>query len=469
MQKCPTNQILIMKKLLTISGLFLSLLLSAQGSPDYGGGLKFNLNPEGTKYMRFIAWNQVWLRSTDLNPGSMIGDESVSSHEDAGLRRLRLLAYAQISPRYMILTHIGINNQTFINGGASGSAGTGGYGAGKKPGIFFHDAWNEYAIVLPQESKPFSLSVGAGLHYYMGLSRMTMSSTLNYLTIDAPIFNWPLIENSDQFARQIGIFAKGKYNKLEYRFSINKPFATNQTPTNVTDASIAKAVDNNNTTQWSKAGYVEYQFFDKEANFLPYKVGTYLGTKRMFNIGAGFYNAPKGTQTSVNSVIKEHAISLFAGDVFLDMPIGAKEKKMAITAYSVFYNYDFGPNYLRNLGIMNEGVMDPTFTGSPALAGAGNLQPMVGTGNIWYTQAGVLLPNKNEKPKVRIQPFGAYTYKNFDALEKASSQFDLGANFFLDGHHAKITTQYSTRPVYTAVDKIDKYKGEFIIQLQIYL
>jgi hypothetical protein len=99
---------------------------------------------------------------------------------------------------------------------------------------------------LPAESKPFSLSIGAGLHYYMGLSRMTMSSTLNYLTIDAPIFNWPLIENSDQFARQIGIFAKGKYNKWEYRFSINKPFATNQTPVNVTDADIARAVDNNN-------------------------------------------------------------------------------------------------------------------------------------------------------------------------------------------------------------------------------
>ena len=151
------------------------------------------------------------------------------------------------------------------------------------------------------------------------------------------------------------------------------------------------------------------------------------------------------------------------------MPIGAKEKKMAITAYSVFYNYDFGPNYLRNLGIMNESIADPSFSGSPSLAGAGNLQPMIGTGNIWYTQAGVLLPSKSEKPKVRIQPFGAYTYKNFEALEKASSQFDLGANFFLDGHHAKITTQYSTRPVYTAVDKIDKYKGEFIIQLQIYL
>jgi hypothetical protein len=62
----------------------------------------------------------------------------------------------------------------------------------KKPGIFFHDAWNEYALVLPERQK-FSLTMGGGLHYYMGLSR-AMASTLNFLTIDA-IFNWPLIEN----------------------------------------------------------------------------------------------------------------------------------------------------------------------------------------------------------------------------------------------------------------------------------
>lgn len=458
-----------MRKIVSITAFFFSVLSFSQGSLDYGGGMKFNLNPEGTKYMRFITWNQVWLRSTELNPGTVIGEESLSRFEDAGLRRLRVLAYAQITPRYMIVTHIGINNQTFINGGASGAAGTGGYGAGKKPGLFFHDAWNEYALVLPKDSKSFSLSVGGGLHYYMGLSRMTMSSTLNYMTVDAPIFNWPLIENSDQFARQIGIFAKGKYDKIEYRFSLNKPFSTNQVPVDVTNPDLARAVDNNNVSQWSKAGYVEYQFLDKESNFLPYKVGSYLGTKKMFNLGAGFYNAPKSTLTSVNGAKEEHGINLFAADAFLDMPIGAKEKKMAVTAYSVYYNYDFGPNYLRNLGIMNEGIPDPTFTGTTALAGAGNLQPMIGTGSIWYTQAGVLLPNKNEKPKVRIQPFTAYTYKNFEALKKASNQFDIGANFFLDGHHAKITTQYSTRPNYSAVDRIENSKGEFILQLQIYL
>ncbi|GGD23479.1 porin [Flavobacterium orientale] len=457
------------KSILTSTIMLLSFFAFSQGSPDYGGGMKFNINPEGTKYMRFIAWNQIWLRSSQMNPGTMIGDEGISQQEDIGLRRLRLLAYAQISPRYMIVTHIGINNQTFINGGASGSSGTGGYGNGKKPGLFFHDAWNEYAVVLPKEDKPFSLSLGAGLHYYMGLSRMTMSSTLNYMTIDAPIFNWPLIENSDQFARQIGVFAKGKYNRIEYRFSINKPFATNQLPVDVADEAVARAVDNNNNAHWSKAGYVEYQFFDKESNFLPFKVGTYLGTKKMLNIGAGFYTAPSSTKTSVNGETERHATNLFSGDVFLDLPIGNKEKKMAFTGYSVFYSYDFGPNYLRNIGIMNEGVADSNFTGDRALAGPGNLQPMIGTGSIWYTQAGVLLPNKNEKPKVRIQPFAAYTYKNFDALEKASNQFDFGTNFFLDGHHAKITAQYSNRPIYTAVDKIDSYKGEFLLQLHIYL
>ena len=449
--------------------LLLSLKGFSQGSTDYGAGLKFNLNEDGSKFMRVIAWNQIWMRSSAMNPGTMIGGEATSTATDIGNRRLRFLAYAQVSKRYMILTHFGINNQTFINGGAAGSSGTGGYGAGKKPGLFFHDAWNEYAVVLPEKDKKFSFTLGAGLHYYMGLSRLTMASTLNFLTIDAPIFNWPLIENSDQFARQVGLFAKGKYGKLEYRMSFNKPYATNLVPTNVTVANNAVAVDNSGNTKWSKAGYFEYQFLEQEANVLPFKVGSYLGTKKVFNIGAGFYTAPDATKTSVNSTINKHDIKLFSTDVFLDMPIGKKENKMAVTAYSVLYDYDFGPNYLRNVGIMNIGSVDPNFTGSRAIAGAGNAQPTMGSGNIWYTQAGVLLPCKEAKPKIRIQPFGAVTYKNFDALEQSSTQFDVGSNFFLDGHHAKITAQYSTRPVYTSLTNRSGSLGDFIVQFQIYL
>ena len=459
-----------MKKILFLAAvLLLSLKGFSQGSTDYGAGLKFNLNDDGSKFMRVIAWNQIWLRSAEMNPGTMIGNEATSTATDIGNRRLRFLAYAQVSKRYMIVTHFGINNQTFINGGASGSGGTGGYGAGKKPGLFFHDAWNEYAMFLPEKDKKFSLSIGGGLHYYMGLSRETMASTLNFLTIDAPIFNWPLIENSDQFARQVGLFAKGKYGKLEYRLSYNKPYATNLTPTDAASADNAVAVDNSGITKWSKAGYFEYQFLEQEANVLPYKVGSYLGTKKVFNIGAGFYTAPDATKTSVNSAISKHDITLLAADDFVDLPIGKKENKMAVTGYSVLYDYDFGPNYLRNVGIMNLGSVDPNFTGNRALAGAGNAQATIGSGNIWYTQAGILLPNKEVKPKLRIQPFGAFTYKNFDALDQSSTQFDVGTNFFLDGHHAKITAQYSTRPVYTSPSTISGSLGEFVVQLQIYL
>jgi hypothetical protein len=459
-----------MKKIFFIAALLLlSLKGFSQGSTDYGAGLKFNLNEDGSKFMRVIAWNQIWMRSSQMNPGTMIGGEATSTATDIGNRRLRFLAYAQVSKRYMILTHFGINNQTFINGGAAGTSGTGGYGAGKKPGLFFHDAWNEYAVVLPEKDKKFSFTLGAGLHYYMGLSRLTMASTLNFLTIDAPIFNWPLIENSDQFARQVGLFAKGKYGKLEYRMSYNKPYATNLTPTNTTTASNAVAVDNSGMTKWSKAGYFEYQFLDQEANVLPFKVGSYLGTKKVFNIGAGFYTAPDATKTSINSTINKHDIKLFSADVFLDMPIGKKENKMAVTGYSVLYDYDFGPNYLRNVGIMNIGSVDPNFTGGRAIAGAGNAQPTIGSGTIWYTQAGILLPNKEVKPKVRIQPFGAVTYKNFDALTQSSTQFDVGSNFFIDGHHAKITAQYSTRPVYTSLTNRSGSVGDFVVQLQIYL
>lgn len=459
-----------MNKILTFIGLLLlSTSLYSQGSPDYGNGLKLNLNPEGDKYVRFILWNQIWLRNTEMNPGTMIADEATKNSWNIGNRRLRALAYAQITKRYMVLMHFGINNQTFINGGGSGSTGTGGYGNGKKPQMFFHDAWNEYAVVLPGEAGKFSLSIGAGLHYYMGLSRMTMASTLNFLTVDSPIFTWPLIDNSDQFARQMGLFAKGKYGKFEYRFSLNKPFSTNLAPVDVTNPAARVAVDNNGNPEFSKAGYVEYQFLDSESNLLPFKVGSYLGTKKVFNLGAGFYHQKDGTRTSVNSQIEKHDIALYAIDAFADLPLGNAKNKMALSAYAGFYNYNFGPNYLRNLGIMNVGSNDPNFIGDKAIAGPGNLQPMIGSGNIYYLQAGLLLPSNADKPKIRIQPFAAYTNKNFKALENSSSQFDVGANWFIDGHHAKLTTQYSTRPTYTSASAEPKSKGEFILQFQIYL
>jgi hypothetical protein len=60
-----------MKKIFFIAAvLLLSQKVFSQGSLTWSG-MKFNLNEDGSKYMRFIAWNQIWL--FQMNPGTMIG------------------------------------------------------------------------------------------------------------------------------------------------------------------------------------------------------------------------------------------------------------------------------------------------------------------------------------------------------------------------------------------------------------
>jgi hypothetical protein len=76
----------------------------------------------------------------------------------------------------MIVTHFGINNQTFTNGGAAGSSGTGGYGAGKNQ-IFFHDAWND-ALVLPEKTK-IQFDYGWRIALLHGIIK-SLASTLNF-------------------------------------------------------------------------------------------------------------------------------------------------------------------------------------------------------------------------------------------------------------------------------------------------
>ncbi len=446
-------------------------IAAAQNSEHYGGGLKMSLDPTGKKYIRFLMWSQIWARSTDNNPGTLINSTPSDNTMDIGARRLRMLAYAQITPRYIIVMHYGINNQTFLNGGATGTSGTGGYGQGKKPQLFFHDAYNEYAIVPSVNAEgnknPFSLSMGAGLHYWNGVSRLSCASTLTFLMIDAPVYNWYTIENADQFARQYGVYAKGAYKKFHYQIALNKPFATSIKPADSTGI----AVDNSGDAAAAFCGYFDYQFLDQESNLLPYRVGSYIGSKKVFNIGAGFYQQARGTKSSdAAGVLQSHDISLFGADVFLDMPVGNKEKNMAITAYGVYYSYNYGPNYLRTTGIMNTGT---TNTAIPAadrvLEGPGNSRVLLGTGSIAHVQAGLLLPKSISK-KFRLQPIASIAYKNFDALKAAGNYWDAGANLYLDAHNAKITAQYSSRPLYDAATKeLKDRKGELIMQLQIAL
>ena len=436
--------------------------------------LTLKLNEEGSKFIRFIVWNQMWARVIENNPGTLgVNGLPANTSSDIGIRRARVLAYAEISPRFMILTHWGINNQTFTNGGVPGGGATGNPGnipvtvdpetglgsasgaSSKKPQLFFHDIWSEYKIFD-------ELYIGMGLHYWNGISRMTSHSTLNFMAIDAPIFNWPLIELTDQFARQFGFYAKGQLGKIDYRLALNKPFAVGGGGRydESTQRPVAANIVNDN---WATQGYIAYQFLETENNKLPFFVGSYLGTKKVFNIGAGWHHHPGATTSiSFDGSVNAHDISLIGLDTFLDLPLN-KASGTALTTYAVYYHYDFGPNYMRNVGIMNVG-----FGSGSTQNGPGNAQPTIGTGNIFYTQSGLLLPKRILGDKGRLQPFGALTHKQFEFFDEGSWQYDLGLNYYINGHHSKITLQYSQRPLFEQFVKSGS-AGEFILQTHIFL
>jgi len=430
------------------------------------GDLKIKFNEDGSKYLKFGFWNQTWLRVIENNPGTAVNGVPQETTYDAGIRRMRITATVQLSPRYLLFVQMGMNNQSFISGGGTG---TGGNGAGKKAVFFFHDAYNEFTVFPSvdyetKKAQDFSLYLGVGLHSWNGVSRLTNASSNRMLTADLPIFNFNTIEVSDQFARQFGVFAHGEYKKLAYRLNVNKPFATNLIP-----AVGAGALDNNKNGKLSYAGYFDYQFLDTESRTTSFLAGSFLGEKQIFNVGAGFYSTKDGTITQPSEgFFKNHDIKIFGVDVFAELPVGAKDKGMSVSLYSVFYDYNFGPKYIRTTGLMNPGTADPDFIGTVAKEGFGNAKYLLGTGKIWYTQAGFLLPKFSDK--VRIQPYATYSLKKLDALAQTGSYYDLGTNILLDGHNAKISLQYSSRPLYdTATNTVFKRAGECIASIQIYL
>lgn len=419
----------------------------AQGGGElYGKGARIDFNEEGTRYMRFISWLQMWTRVMEMNPGTTVDGNPSDVEADVALRRARLIAYGQITDDVLILLHMGINNQTFrIQQGDP-----------FKPQLFFHDAWVEYDVLDE------FLSVGSGIHYWHGISRQTNGSTLNFLTIDAPIINWPLIEGNDQFARQLGVYAKGKILDLDYRVALNRPFETR----NADPASPDQAVFNNNANTWSTAGYFKWEFLENEGNLLPYTVGSYLGTKKVFNIGAGYYYQPNGTArasaTGGDRVPSD--IFLFGADVFFDSPLGSVETGGALTALFTFYYFDFGPNFLRNIGISNIG---DTGSGS-AVNGRGNGYPVIGTGTSLVLEVGYLLPTE-PLGGVSLQPYFRTQLSFFEALnDELSPMLEGGVNWLLIGHHAKLTLHYRARPIFLAPGDMDGFASEGILQAMVY-
>ncbi|MBC8153068.1 MAG: hypothetical protein H7Z72_09165 [Bacteroidetes bacterium] len=68
-----------------------------------------------------------------------------------------------------------------------------------------------------------------------------------------------------------------------------------------------------------------YQLLEQESNLTPYLTGTYLGKKKIFNIGVGFQyqrDAMWHWNNGVNKDTMFQNMLHYAADIYSDQPVG---------------------------------------------------------------------------------------------------------------------------------------------------
>jgi hypothetical protein len=388
-----------MKFYLSLFILFLhSSLVYSQYADEYNSGMVIKMNPEGTKQTRVILWGQTWFQDF----------EGHNKNDGFSIKRARVLMYSQLNDRFLILTHFGVNGVSANNMSATGKS-------------------DDVQLFLQEMSLQFKVNkylyIGGGLHYWDGISRLNGQATINMLTLDNNRSSWTTLGLSNQMTSHLGIYAKGDIGKINYRF-------------NISDA-ITKTLDGNGETimlpnqekylgkalldkgKYSFSGYVDYQFFDKENLTLPYRVGTYLGAKKIFNLGTGFFIQNSAiVQTNSEGYLSSANVRHLNIDAFYDAPLG--NKNAAITAYAQFQNSKMGNNYVYS--------------------------DIIGNGNQFYGHIGYLIAKKIDEGKHkysnRWQPYIAYSNRNFTALVKPAEEIKFGCNFYIDGLNARLTAEY---------------------------
>jgi hypothetical protein len=73
-----------------------------------------------------------------------------------------------------------------------------------------------------------------------------------------------------------------------------------------------------------------------------------------------------------------------------------------------------------------------------------------------------------------VQPYASHLLAGYEGLRTSNGEqknvniFDVGSNFYLDGHNAKFTLNYRPRPDFTNVNDV-KYRPEITLQTQVFL
>ncbi|MBU2948042.1 OprO/OprP family phosphate-selective porin [Zobellia uliginosa] len=406
--------------------------------------LKYFLNEEKTHWLAVHMYTQLWMRMNDNNPGSTIAEELEDSTYDVSVRRFRLGFQAQISDRLWVYSQFGINN---LN-----------YQSPRGTSLDLLDAYAEFSV-----SK--SLVIGAGKTAWTGLSRYSAPNTSKLLTNDLLLLALPTDDKADDLIRKLSVFAKGKLGRLDYRFVASKPFLPSKSSDFEEETTENIAEFNDKMKSGIYSTYLKWEFWDSESNQIPFSNGTYLSKKRIFSVGVGAEYQNDALSSRKNSTEVFHDMVLWSADAFLDLPIDTTNET-ALTAYLGYFNYDFGPNYIRNTATNNTTLsLDNSLA---SFNGPGNAFPSIGTGSSVYLQAGYLFPKMRRiKDYGRLQPYAAVQYSNFERLEDPMIYYDLGINWFLKAHLSKFSLSLQNRPIYNATAQgleVDSRKWSAVLQ-----
>lgn len=387
-------------------------------------GLRINLDSSGTRYLKFTALNQVWVRFDEMNPGSTINGKAATNQFDISIRRLRFQLYGQLTSRIFMYTQFGMNNLNFTSD--------------RKLGAFFHDAVIEVAAV------PKYLHFGGGLSSWGGYSRYSIPSVGTTLGVDAPIFEQATNDLTDQFGRKLGIYAKGTAGKFQYRVMVAKPFIFSKSAAyNASTALIEKIGFSALSPKLQTSAYAQWQFWDVESDELPFFPGTYLGSKKVLNVALGGLYQPKAMwyKSAQNDTLFNN-LGFVTLSIFMSYPI---KDKVSISLYSAGYYHYFGKNYL---GTYNPNRISNGLNAlGSAISGHGNAIP-IGTGETFYTQLGVDF----KVPHGGRVGFNAGGYfSKVQKLPQVVDVYEAGISYYPFGNHSiKVGLMGQNRPYFEA-------------------
>jgi hypothetical protein len=430
--------------------------LSAQSQPNTIDEMKLNLNEGGSHYIKATFLNQVWIRYNQSNAGTTVLGDAANETFDIGLRRTRIQFFGQLTDHVFFYSQFGQNNFNYLAGQNSTNSGN------RKVQVFFHDALGEYKVWKDNEN----LKLGAGLTITNGLSRFSQPSIGTIMTMDVPVFAQSTVDQIDEFARKLSLYARGQIGKLDYRIALSDPFPITTTGTVPPPAGgFATFAHDAHTKQFT--GFFMFNFFESEPHTTPYMTGTYLGKKKIFNLEAGFITQKNATWTSEDGFTNTyHDLNQWAVALYYDAPLN-EESGNALSAYLGYFDLDYGPGYLRYNGIMNPAT---GIENGPAVGSHGNAFPMFGTGNVLYAQAGYLFKNNLLGNAGTLLPYLSWMSAGYDRLMDQMNVYAIGINWLLKGHSSKFSLDYQNRPVYEdqggGLTRSDR-KGQLIFQYQI--